>query len=163
MELGQNFRENDIVSNKLIRGVNRLFKYIRKIPRVSHSEVVDIKEEFYVLNFLEETLKDHYKAQKKRHRESFLEIEDNKDLRFFVQFILYEVLSEPRFKYKHAKGKKFLNSYVMVEDQKIVGFTYLELVSIVYYISLCAVHFVIWGIFRGFVWDLIDYDIIYYY
>jgi hypothetical protein len=131
MELGENFRENDIVSNKLIRGVNRLFKYIRKIPRASHSEVVDIKEEFYVLNFLEDTLKDHYKAQKRRHRESFLDIDDNKDMRFFIQFLLYEVLSEPKFKYKHAKGKKFLNSYVMVEDQKLVGFTYIELVKII--------------------------------
>jgi hypothetical protein len=131
LELGKNFRKNDIVSNKLIRAVNRLFKYIRKIPRYSHSEVVDIQEEFYVLNFVEEVLKDHYKAQKKRHRDSFVDLGDSKDMRYFIQFILYEVLSEPRFKYKHVKGKKYLNSYVMVEDSQIVGFTYLELVWLI--------------------------------
>lgn len=128
--MGRNFRKNDIVSNKLIRGVNRIFKYVRKIPRLSHSEVVDIKEEFYVLNFVEEALKEHYKAMKKKHRDSYLDIGDSKDMRFFIQFILYEVLSEPRFKYQHVKGKKYLNSYVMVEDTRIMGFTYLELVRI---------------------------------
>lgn len=130
LELGRNFRENDIVSNKLIRAVNRLFKYIRKIPRGSHSEVVDVREEFFVLNFIEDVLKEKHKANRRRQRESFLDVTGAKEARFFVQFLLYEVLSEPRFKYKHAKGKKFLNSYVMVEDKRLVGFTYLELVSL---------------------------------
>lgn len=131
LELGRNFRENDIVSNKLIRGVNRLFKYIRKIPRASHSEVADVREEFFVLNFIEDVLKEKHRANRTRRRESFLDVTGAKDARFFVQFLLYEILSEPRFKYKHAKGKKYLNSYVMVEDKRLVGFTYLELVGLI--------------------------------